>query len=120
MANPFYNDTSLLCASLFHSVQTGISVVDELASEGGPLWPIDLTDEDRREVVARRLAMQRLTGTLFAPAMSDNFAWTAEAFREAIPEERRADLPEQFDAVVDFHLNEQLEDRFDVSLDNLK
>ncbi len=94
MANPFYNDPSILCASLFHSVQTGESIVDELAKEGGSLWPIDLTEEDLREVVARRRAMQRLTGTLFAPAVPNGFDWTVAAFREAVPEKRRDQLPD--------------------------
>ena len=109
VANPFYNDTSVLCASLFHSVQTGETIVDELAREGGSLWPVDFTDEDRREVVARRLAMQRLTGTLFAPAMGSEFNWTPAAFREAIPADRRDQLPEDFDAIVEATLAQQLE-----------
>lgn len=120
VANPFYNDPSILCASLFHSVQTGDSIVDELACEGGPLWPIDLTDESRRPTVARRRAMERLTGTLFAPAMSDDFGWDAEAFRAAIPEKRRAELPEEFDALARLTLEQILEDQYDGSIENLK
>ncbi len=117
VANPFYNDTSVLCASLFHSVQTGETIVDELAREGGSLWPVDFTDEDRREVVARRLAMQRLTGTLFAPAMGSEFNWTPAAFREAIPADRRDQLPEDFDAIVEATLAQQLESRFGNTLE---
>jgi hypothetical protein len=79
----------MICANLFHSVQTGDSILDELAREGGPLWPVDLTDEDRRSTVARRRAMERLTGSLFAPAITDDFEWTAAAFRDALPERRR-------------------------------
>lgn len=120
VANPFYNDTSLLCATLFHSVQTGETIVDELARDGGALWPVDFTDETRREVVARRLAMQRLTGTLFAPAMGPDFDWTARAFREAIPQERRDQLPEDFDAIVEATLARELEEGFDGSLEQLR
>ncbi len=120
IANPFYNDTSVLCASLFHSVQTGETIVDELAREGGALWPIDFTDEDRREVVARRLAMQRLTGTLFAPAMGPDFQWTAAAFREAVPESRRDQLPEDFDVLAEATLAQQLEEHFGNSLEQLR
>ena len=118
--NPFYADPSMICANLFHSVQTGDSILDELAREGGPLWPIDLTDEDRRSTVARRRAMERLTGTLFAPAINDDFDWTAAAFRDALPESSRDQLPEDFDAQVDFHLKEILADEYDSSLDQLK
>ncbi len=118
--NPFYADPSMICANLFHSVQTGDSILDELAREGGPLWPIDLTDEDRRATVARRRAMERLTGTLFAPAITDDFDWTASAFREALPEDQRTRLPEDFDAQVEFHLNEILAEKYNESLDDLK
>ena len=108
VANPFHNDTSLLCAPLFHSVQTGEMVVEELAQEGGPLWPIDFIEEDRRKTVAQRLAMQRLTGALFAPPIGPDFDWTPAAFREALPENRRDQLPTDFDAIVDARLNQVL------------
>lgn len=120
LANPFYNDTSILCAPLFETVQTGDSIVEELAQEGGPLWPIDLTEEDKREVVARRLAMQRLTGTLFAPAVSADFGWTVDAFRSAVPAARRDELPVTFDESVDQALTQILEDQYDGSLERLK
>ncbi|MDE0862224.1 MAG: MMPL family transporter [Rubripirellula sp.] len=118
--NPFYNNPSIICATLFHSVQTGDSILDELAREGGPLWPIDLTDQDRRSTVARRRAMERLTGTLFAPAINVDFEWTAEAFRNALPESQQEQLPEAFDDLVQFHLNEILAKDFEASLDQLK
>ena len=74
-ANPFYNDLSLLCAPLFQTVQTGEMVVEELAQKDGSLWPVTLTDESRRAIVAKRLAMERLTGSLFAPAIDEQFDW---------------------------------------------
>ena len=98
--NPFYNDPSLICASLFSSVQTGDSIASELSAENGALWPVDLTEEERRPIVARRRAMDRLSGTLFAPAIPQDFDWTPEAFRNAIPEDRRGDLPAGFDELV--------------------
>ena len=70
--------------------------------------------------MARRRAMERLTGTLFAPAITDDFEWTAAAFRDALPESSRDQLPEDFDAQVDFHLKEILADEYDSSLDQLK
>lgn len=115
VANPIYNDPSLLCASLFRSVQTGDSIIDELAREGGALWPVDLTDEDRRAIVARRRAMQRLTGTLFAPAVPNGFDWTSEAFRQAVPQERRDQLPANFDALVEITVAEIIEGDYEGS-----
>ncbi len=111
--NPFYNDPSLLCAPLFRMVQTGDSVREELAREGGPLWPIDLTDESHRAEVARRRAMERLTGTLYAPAVPNGFDWSAEAFRDQIAASKADELPERFDEFVNFTVEQWIEDRFD-------
>ena len=111
--NPFYNDPSLLCAPLFHTVQTGDSIKEELAREGGALWPIDLTDAARRPEVARRRAMDRLTGSLYAPAVPPQFDWSAAAFREQISEDRRQELPERFDEFVEFTVEQWVQDRFD-------
>ena len=88
---PFTTIRRLLCAPLFHTVQTGDSIVDELSREGGALWPIDLTDENRRAEVAQRCADHRLTGTLFSPAMPQDFDWTPAAFRAAVPEPTASD-----------------------------
>lgn len=120
VANPFYNDPSLLCAPLFATVETGDSIVAELASEGGALWPIDLTDIDKRAVVAKRRATQRLTGTLFAPAIPKDFAWNAEAFRQILSDQRQKALPAGFDFDLQATLNEIVDDRFDGSLANLR
>lgn len=119
LANAFYNDLTLLTASLFHTVQTGETIVDELASEGGSLWPIDLTREDMRATVARRTAMDRLTGTLFAPAVPAKFDWTTESFRASVPEKRIAELPDSFDSVVQRTVEEILDQDHKGSVENL-
>ena len=119
MPNPFYNDPSLLSAPLFRTVQTGDSIVDELSREGGALWPIDLTDENRRAEVARRRAVDRLTGTLFSPAMPYDFDWTPDAFRAAVPEDLRANLPEDFDGNVEKTIKLIADEKFGGSIDAL-
>lgn len=118
--NPYYNDPTLFCLPLFHTVQTGDTFVDELAREGGPLWPIDLTDADRRPVVARRRAIERLTGTLFGPAVPNDFDWTTAAFREAVTQDRFGPMPIEFDTLVGQKLDQVIRDRFDGSIDALK
>jgi predicted RND superfamily exporter protein len=95
--NVYYNDPSLLAASLFQSVQTGPDLVEELAREGGPLWPVDSTDVSQRAEVARSRAMERLTGTLFAPAVPAEFPWTPAAVFERLPESIQAMVPKDFD-----------------------
>ncbi len=123
--NPYYNDPSLFCAPLFHTVQTGDSIVADLAREGGPLWPIDLTDQQRRPIVARRRAMQRLTGTLYAPAVPNDFQWTPAAFRAAVTRQGSDPIPAgleavDFDALVQRELDRIVSDQFDGSIENLK
>ncbi len=120
IANPFYNDPSLLSVPLFQSVQTGDSIVSDLASENGALWPIDLTEEDRRQVVAERRALERLTGTLFAPAVPEHFTWTAKAFREVISADKRDSLPEDFDILVEQTITQLVDEQYDGSIDRLK
>lgn len=119
LVNPYYNDPSLLTAPLFETVQTGYDIVDQLASEGGPLWPIDLTDPAQRPIVARRLAMERLTGMLFAPAVPKDFAWTPEAFAKTLDNDARAAIGEDFDYVVSSRVTQIVERDFGGSLEKL-
>ncbi|MGV3482835.1 MAG: efflux RND transporter permease subunit [Planctomycetaceae bacterium] len=98
--NAYYNDPTLLAASLFQSVQTGSELVEELSREGGPLWPVDLTDASQRSEIAETRAIERLTGTLFAPAVPEDFEWTPEAVLENIPPSMHQDLPTDFDQRV--------------------
>ncbi|WP_153556324.1 efflux RND transporter permease subunit [Roseimaritima sediminicola] len=112
-ANPYYNNPTLLTASLFRTVQTGPDVAEMLAVEGGPLWPVDLTDPELKPIVARRRAVERLTGTLFAPAVPHDFSWTGEAFYEAaeshVADRSRDEMIERFEAAV----AAVVQDRFD-------
>jgi predicted RND superfamily exporter protein len=112
-ANPFHNDPSLLSAPMFRSVKTGVSLVNELAKKGGLLWPVDLTDQALRPVVARRLAMERLTGSLLAPAVPKDFAWTAQAFRDITPESQKDEIPDGFNELVEGTLSSFADERLD-------
>lgn len=117
--NAFYNDPSLLCAPLFESVQTGATIVSELAAEGGALWPVDLTAPELRSQVARRRAMERLTGSLFAPAVPPDFDWTAESFAAAVPADRRDQLPIGYEEIVSGALQKFADERFDGHVDRI-
>jgi uncharacterized protein len=116
--NPFYKDPSLFTMPLFHTVQTGETMVDTLASPNGPLWPTDFTDPALRAEVARRRAMDRLTGILFAPAVPKNFAWTGQAIVDQIAGEvqDRTNLAE----LAQFEIDSIVQQRFEGNLDNLK
>lgn len=117
--NEFYNNPVLLAASLFQTVETGVDMVKKLAVEGGPLWPVDLTDADQRASVARTRAMERLTGTLFAPAVPPEFDWSPLAVFEQLPESSQAMLPDDFDVVIERTV-EQISQRFGGTLEGLK
>ncbi len=117
--NEFYNDPSRLAASLFQTIETGNDMVDKLAAEGGPLWPIDLTDVDQRAVVARTRALERLTGTLFAPAVPPGFDWSPAAVFAQLPEETQEAIPDDFDFLVRRGV-EQLQQRFGGTLKGLQ
>lgn len=94
--NPYYNNPALLTLPLIATVQTGPELVDELSKPGGAFYPVDLTDAEFKPLIAKRRATEQLTGTLFAQAIPDNFAWTAEAFLERVPAAARDALPEDF------------------------
>ena len=99
-SNPYYNDPSLLSASLFQSVKTGSDFIEQLAKEGGPLWPIDLTDPSERGTVAKARAIERLTGTLFAPAVPDGFDWSVASIRDRLPVASVNALPEDNETAI--------------------
>ncbi|WP_235934943.1 efflux RND transporter permease subunit [Candidatus Laterigemmans baculatus] len=111
--NPYYNYPAWLTAPLFSNVQTGPHVADELSQPGGAFYPVDLTDAEFKPVVARRRAIKQLTGTLFASAVPEDFVWTPAAFREAVPEDRRGELPEDFDATVGETLERVIDERYE-------
>ena len=120
--SPFYNDPSLFTVPLFGTVQTGPTVVDRLAAPDGPLWPIDGTDSDRRETVARRLAMERLTGTLFAPAVPAGFDWSGPSIVDAAIDAGtigRAD-PEAAIVAAQAKIDQIVDENFDGQLAKLR
>ena len=93
--NDYHDDIRRLSARYFSSVRTGPEVVEQLAGEGGPLrtrGTSDLSPEDRLRK-AREAAVDRLTGTLFAPALPIGFDWTRESFQTQLSAERLAALP---------------------------
>jgi predicted RND superfamily exporter protein len=93
--NDYHDDIRRLSARYFSSVSTGPEVVEQLAGKGGPLrtrGTSDLSPEDRLRK-AREAAVDRLTGTLFAPALPNGFDWTGETFQSHLSPERLAALP---------------------------
>ncbi|WP_417746222.1 efflux RND transporter permease subunit [Rosistilla oblonga] len=115
--NPYYNDPHLLTAALFRTIQTGPEIAQQLAEENGPLWPVAAINKKDKKIIARRLAEKRLTGTLFAPAVPIDFAWTPEAFAEQVPD---ATLPEDWQLICAASIKKIVDEEFDGQLDRLK
>ncbi len=111
--NPYYNNPALLTLPLIATVQTGPELAEELSLPGGAFYPVDLTDAAFKPIVAKRRAMEQLTGTLFAKAIPDNFEWTPQAFLEQIPVARRELLPANFIASAEITLQSIASKQFD-------
>jgi predicted RND superfamily exporter protein len=92
--NPYHADPRRLSARFFNGIRTGPMLLEEIAAEDGPLWPIgtEVADEDK-PLVARQTAFERLTGTLFGPAVPAGFDWEADSFLDLLPDETEEALP---------------------------
>ena len=64
--------------------------------------------------------MERLTGSLFAPAIDEQFDWSPKAFRSMLPESGQNQLPADFDFTAQRVVDEVLQSQFDGSLEVLK
>lgn len=101
--NPFYRDPRLLTAPFFSRVQTGPDLVEELAGPGGPLH------KTGNEVGGRREALDRLTGTLFAPVVPYGFDWKAESLRALLPTDFVATFPKGWEEKLAQLVDETIE-----------
>lgn len=109
--NEFHQDPRRLGARFFNSVQTGPEVLADLSSRDGPLWPrinVDVDEEDK-PFVARKEALERLTGSLYGPAVPPAFTWEKTAFLELLPETSRSQLPTDWEARFDTFIEESCE-----------
>jgi len=104
--NPYHADPRKITARFFKTIRSGPQMMEELVFENGPLWPrtTDVADEDKPRV-ARQTAYERLTGTLFGPAIQQGFSWEVHDFQTALPTATLAALPtdwkERFETFVD-------------------
>ena len=81
--NDFYDDPRKLTSRYFTSIRSGPDAIEDLAGDDGVLKPRgkNLSEADRTQV-AESIALNRLTGTLFAPANPAGFTWTEKAFED--------------------------------------
>ena len=104
--NEFHRDPRRLGARFFKTMQTGPEVLQQLTQEGGALWPrmANLSDDEKPRK-ARKDALERLTGSLYGPAVPQGFDWARSSFLKELPESAINQLPEdwrdRFDAFVE-------------------
>ncbi|MEM8733996.1 MAG: MMPL family transporter [Planctomycetota bacterium] len=112
--NPFWKNPRLLTAPLFKSVETGPELVAELTKENGALYNSTEPRAGERDAIAR------LTGAMFGPPVPADFDWTATSVSELLSEEKKAELPEDWQSIWDLVLQSELETNYDGDLDALK
>jgi|694.fasta_scaffold00098_7 predicted RND superfamily exporter protein len=101
--NPFYRDPRLLTAPFFSRVQTGPDLVEELAGPGGPLH------RTGNETGGRREALDRLTGTLFAPVVPYGFDWKPESVKKLVSAELVSTFPKGWEEKLAQLVDETIE-----------
>lgn len=111
--NPFYRDPRLLTAPLFGRVQTGPDLVEELAGPGGPLH------KTGNEVGGKREALDRLTGTLFAPVVPFGFDWKAESLQKLLPPDFVATFPKGWEEKLAQLVDETVETKLNGNREKL-
>lgn len=121
--NPFYADPRKLTARFFKTIMTGPETLTELTKPGGPLWPRggDLSDE-LRPLLAKRHAHERLTGTLFGPAVlvPESFDWTPAGFQRLLGPEESSRLPRDWEASFELFVHQIVKDRFQGQVELLR
>ncbi len=112
--NPFYVDPRLLTAPLFKKIETGPDLVEQLAGEGGPLATPAQPNMGRRD------AIDRLTGTLFGPAVPNGFSWQAQDLPQIILPDFLAEFPDDWRATWDLVVTSAVDAKFDGNIEKLK
>ncbi len=111
--NDFYADPRRATSRVLKTVMTGPEVLDELTQPGGALYPIggDMSPE-QRAIEARRLGINRLTGSLFGPGVFEDYDWTPAGLKSVLDEKRLAKLPEDWETRADAYLTNLVQRKF--------
>ncbi len=112
--NPFYIDPRLLAAPLFKKIETGPELVEQLAEGDGSLAT------PTRPIIGRREAINRLTGSLFGPAVPHDFSWQSSDVSAVISPTKLAELPSDWQATWDFVIQNAVNAKFDGQVEKLR
>ncbi|MBX3421389.1 MAG: MMPL family transporter [Pirellulaceae bacterium] len=91
--NPFWQDLRLVASPLIKTVSTGPQVVQQLAGPGRSLYV------ESNPIAGERMAVARLTGTLFGPPVPADFGWRSDDLAKLLTPQKLAELPEGWQEV---------------------
>lgn len=112
--NEFHANPRKLTARVLKKVTTGPEVLAELSAPGGPMWPIGTQySEEQRARIARRRALDRLTGSLFGEGAYETFQWTANDLPRVLSPSQVDALPAQWRKRVDTFLRHVVREQYD-------
>ncbi len=103
--NPFWENPRLLTAPLFKSIETGPDLVKQLSDENGSLHV------PTNPKAGERLAISRLTGSMFGPPVPRDFDWTNKGLATLLGDDYASKLPEGWQDVWDFVVEDAVKER---------
>ncbi len=109
--NPFWVDPRLLTTPLFKTIETGPDLVKRLAGKDGAL----ATPSEPK--AGERDAIERLTGTMFGPAVPTDFSWTSEGLKSILSPKKLGELPEGWEALWERIVELKVAENYDGDLD---
>ena len=112
--NKFWSDPRLLTTPLFKSIETGPQVVAQLSGPGKGLHV------ESNPIAGQRMAVARLTGTLFGPPVPANFSWQTNDLKKLLPEATLSQLPEGWEEIWNRIVQNAVETRFENDLAKLR
>lgn len=112
--NEFWSNPRLLTAPLFKSIETGPQVVEQIAGPGKSLYV------DSNPVAGRRMALARLTGTLFGPPVPAGFSWQCDGLKPILDAETLSKLPNGWESIWERVVQQATAERFSSDIDRLR
>jgi hypothetical protein len=112
--NPFWQDPRLIATPLFKTVQTGPQVVQQLAGANRSLHV------ESNPVAGERMAVARLTGTLFGPPVPFGFSWTSQDVAKVLPPEKLKEMPDGWEELWSRVVQKAADDNYQGDLQLLR
>jgi predicted RND superfamily exporter protein len=112
--NRFWKDPRLIASPLFKTVETGPQVVQQLAGPGKSLFV------ESNPLAGERMAVARLTGTLFGPPVPADFSWLSKDLKNIIPVKTANALPAGWEEIWDQVIATAVEKQYGGEVERLR